>query len=59
MLNLLLRKKISVNAYKYITESWTASRAAENLISLFETILYEKRYEINDGPASKAEIYKR
>ena len=54
-----LRKKLSINAYKYITEKWTASTAAENLINLFESIVNNKKYEINEGPASKAEKYKK
>lgn len=49
-----LRKKLSINAYKYITEKWTAKVAAENLVNLLESIVNNKKYEINDGPASKA-----
>lgn len=49
-----LRKKLSINAYKYITEEWTASTAAENLINLFDSIINKKESEIIDGPASKA-----
>lgn len=48
-----LRKKISVNAYKYITSKWTAELAAENLIHLFDCILNQKEYTLTEGPASK------
>ena len=49
-----LRKKLSINAYKYITEQWTASTAAENIINLFESIVNKKEYKVNEGPASRA-----
>ena len=49
-----LRKKLSKNAYKYITEKWTAKSGAENLVKLFESILNGNEVEIKDGPASKA-----
>ena len=47
------RDEFSRNAYKYITTKWTANVAAENLISLFESILNNKEIELNEGPASK------
>ena len=49
-----LRDKISKNAYKFITEKWTASMAAENLVTLFYSILAGNEVEIKEGPASKA-----
>lgn len=49
-----LRKKLGKNAYKYITEEWTSSMAAENLIKLFESIIENKEHNIKEGPASKA-----
>lgn len=49
-----LRDKISKNAYKFITEKWTANIAAENLIKLFESILAGNEIEIEEGPASRA-----
>ena len=48
-----LRDKFSKNAYKYITEKWTESIAAENLIKLFEAVLEGKEADITEGPASK------
>ena len=49
-----LRDKISKNAYKFITEKWTANMAAENLITLFNSILAGSEVDIKEGPASKA-----
>ena len=48
-----LREKLGKNAYKYITEKWTSSLAANNLIELFDAIINEKEYKVVDGPASK------
>ena len=48
-----LRDMFSKNAYKYITEKWTGSIAAENLIKLFETIIAGEEPKIEEGPASK------
>ena len=48
-----LRDKFSKNAYKYITEKWTESIAAENLIKLFEAVIEGKEADIKEGPASK------
>lgn len=53
-----LRKKFGKNAYKYITEKWTSSIAAENLVKLFTSILKQKEISIKEGPASKALPYK-
>lgn len=49
-----LREKFSKNAYKYITEKWTANMAANNLIELFEAIMKNEEVNIKEGPASKA-----
>ena len=49
-----LRAKLSKNAYEYITQKWTSSMAAENLIELFEAVMNGKESKIKDGPASKA-----
>ena len=48
-----LRKKLGKNAYKYITERWTAKIATENLLKLFDSIINRREFEIKDGPASK------
>ena len=48
-----LREKLSKNAYKYITEEWTSSIAAKNLIELFESIINKTNYMVTEGPASK------
>lgn len=48
-----LRTKLGKNAYKYITEKWTSSIAASNLIELFDSIINKKEYKIKEGPASK------
>ena len=49
-----LRVKLSKSAYEYITQKWTSSMAAENLIELFEAVMNGKESKIKDGPASKA-----
>ena len=49
-----LRKKLSKNAYEFITEKWTAKMGAENLVKLFESIINNNEIEIKEGPASKA-----
>lgn len=48
-----LRKKLGKNAYKFITEKWTSSIAAGNIIKLFDGIINKKEVVIPDGPASK------
>ena len=50
-----LRCKLGKNAYTYITEKWTGSVAANNLIELFDSIINKKEYKIKEGPASKEE----
>ena len=47
------RSKLGKNAYLYITQKWTSTIAANNLIRLFESILYGKEFDVKDGPASK------
>ena len=47
------RNEVGKNAYLYITEKWTSAIAANNLIKLFESILYGKEFDVKDGPASK------
>lgn len=54
-----LRYKLGKNAYTYITEKWTGSIAAENLIKLFEAVIEGKESDVKDGPASKANKYKK
>jgi len=51
-----LRKHFSKNAYNYITEEWTSKIATENIVELFETIIKNKEFELEEGPASKAKI---
>ena len=48
-----LRKKIGKNAYTFITEKWTSSIAANNILKLFDSILNGEEFNINEGPASK------
>ncbi len=54
-----LRKKLSINGYRFITEKWTAAVAANNLIELFNSIIDGRENGIYDGPASEAKKYKR
>lgn len=54
ILDKLKRQKFGINAYKYITTYWESSIAAQNLLDLFESILYKKDFNVQDGPASKA-----
>ena len=49
-----LRARLGKSAYEFITQKWTSSIAAENLVSLFQGILNEKEMENSKGPASKA-----
>lgn len=48
-----LRKKISKNAYNYITTKWTGELAAENIIKMFNNVIDGREIEVSDGPASK------
>lgn len=54
-----LRKKISINAYKTIQDTWNSKKAAENISQLFEDIMNNKEVSVLDGPASKALPYKK
>ncbi|MBO5348803.1 MAG: glycosyltransferase [Clostridia bacterium] len=54
-----LQRKFGKNAYEFITEKWTSDVATENLLTLFESIIGGKEYDVKDGPASKATKYKR
>lgn len=54
-----LREKLGKNAYQYITRKWTSSIAAENLIELFNSIINHTEFNVTEGPASKALLYKR
>lgn len=48
-----MRRKLSKNAYNYITTKWTSSIAAENIIKLFESVINNTELKIKEGPASK------
>ena len=49
-----LREKISINAYKTISEIWTAKNAVKNFEILLNSILKEEENPIKEGPASNA-----
>ena len=49
-----LRKELGKNAYNYITNEWTAKVATNNLLKLFESILNGDKFDVENGPASKA-----
>lgn len=51
--NKVLRRKLSTNAYEFITQKWTGEVAANNIIKLFENILNGEECEIKGGPASR------
>lgn len=48
-----LRKRLSKNAYEYITTKWTGKIAAENIIKVFDSVIQGKEVEVKDGPGSK------
>ena len=48
-----LRKKLSKNAYNYITTKWTGELAAENIIKMFNNVIKEEEVMVKEGPASK------
>lgn len=54
-----LQRKFGKNAYEFITEKWTAKVASDNLVKLFESVIYGEKYDVSEGPASKAQNYKR
>lgn len=49
-----LREKISVNAYKTISEIWTAENATNNFELLINSIVDKKENPVTEGPASNA-----
>lgn len=53
-----LRMKVSKNAYKTIDEQWNYITAVDNLQKLFDSIINHKELEVQDGPASRAEVCK-
>ena len=48
-----LRQLLSRYAYEYITTKWTGEIAAENIISVFDSVIKGKEVEVKDGPGSK------
>ena len=48
-----LRKKLSKNAYNYITTKWTEELAAENIIKMFNNVIKEEEVMVKEGPASR------
>ena len=49
-----LRKRISINAYKTMSEIWNPQKAAIRFIELVETLQAGKDTPFTDGPCSKA-----
>lgn len=49
-----LREKISINAYKTISEIWTAKNAVKNFEILLNSILNKEENPVEKGPASNA-----
>ncbi len=49
-----LREKISINAYKTISEIWTAKNAVKNFEILLNSILNKEENPLEEGPASNA-----
>ena len=49
-----LREKVSINAYKTISEVWTAKNAAQNFETLVYSIINQKYNPVKEGPASNA-----
>lgn len=49
-----LREKISINAYKSISEIWTAKNAVKNFEILLNSILNKEENPVEEGPASNA-----
>lgn len=49
-----LREKLSKNAYKTISEVWTAKVAVQNFEKLVKSIIDEKPNPVKEGPASTA-----
>ena len=53
-----LREKLSINAYKTISEVWTAKVAVQNFEKLVNSILEGKQNPVKEGPASTAQPVK-
>lgn len=53
-----LREKISINAYKTISETWTAHNATNNFELLINSIIDKTENPVKDGPASNAYPFK-
>ena len=53
-----LREKLSINAYKTITETWTAKVAVQNFEKLINSIVKGKPNPVKEGPASTAQPVK-
>ena len=53
-----LREKLSINAYKTISEVWTAKVAVQNFEKLVNSILERKQNPVKEGPASTAQPVK-
>lgn len=49
-----LREKISINAYKTISEIWTAKNAVKNFEILLNSILNKEENPVEEGPVSNA-----
>ena len=49
-----LREKISINAYKTISEIWTSSNAVDNFEQLINSKINKTKNPIKEGPASNA-----
>ena len=49
-----LGEKISINAYKSISEVWTAKNAADSFELLINSIINEQENPVKEGPASNA-----
>lgn len=53
-----LREKLSINAYKTISEVWTEKVAVQNFEKLVNSILEGKQNPVKEGPASTAQPVK-
>ena len=47
------RKRLGINAYKTLTDTWNADNAAERLLKLIESIKEGKETPFKDGPCSR------
>lgn len=53
------REQLTRQAYKTISEEWSPERAAGNFVQLCESLLSNRKCEIQEGPCSPAEPYFR